>query len=128
MEIRAKINRSSKVTEEAPPKVIEHSIPQEQLELIKSSAHALSINEMTFRSWHYLTGLFSLARDASPESGCLNTSYLMSMGDRMFLKRLIPGFASKKHDAAITLRGIEPNRYSIIEWTIVSFFMKGETP
>lgn len=128
VETRAKVNRSPEVAEEAPPEVVEHPIPQEQLELIESSAHALPMNGMAFRSWHYLTGLFSLARDAPPESGCLDTGCPMSMGDRMFLKRLIPGFAPKKHDAAITLRGIGPNRHSTIEWTTVSFFMKGETP
>ena len=103
------------------------SVP-EKLELIESAAPANPNNGMTFRSWHYLTGLFSLSLEAPPESGCLDTGCPMSMGDRVFLKRLVPSFSTKKHTAPITLRGIGSNRHSTDEWITLSFFMKGETP
>ena len=97
------------------------------LELIESKAPPSPSNGMAFRSWHYLTALFSLSRNGVPESGCLDTGCGMSMGDRSFLRRLIPSFTTKKHDNPITLRGIGSNRHSTVEWTTVSFFLKGET-
>ena len=98
------------------------------LELIESTASSSPSNGMAFRSWHYLTGLFSLSQEAVPEPGCLDTGCPMSMADRLFLKRLMPSYKIEKHEAPITLRGIGTNRYSTNEWTTVSFFMKGKTP
>ena len=49
MKTRAKNNRSLKLAEKAPPEIVEHLIPQEQLELIESSAYTFSINEIAFR-------------------------------------------------------------------------------
>ncbi len=66
----------------------------EKLDLVESNAPAALMNAlmngMAFRSWHYVTGLFSFSRDAPPESGCLDSGCLMSMDDRVFLKRRHP--------------------------------------
>lgn len=114
----------------APPDVpfTESALPAGMLDLIESTAPPSPVNGMAFRSWHYLTGLLSLSREAPPESGCFDTGCPMSMGDRLFLKRLIPTFETKKHESPITLRGIGTNRHSTNEWTTVSFYMKGLTP
>lgn len=112
-----------------PAETLSRDLPaSEDLELIESTALSSPSNGMAFRSWHYLTGLFSLSQEAIPESGCLDTGCPMSMGDRLFLKRLMPSYKTEKHEAPITLRGIGTNRHSTNEWTRLSFFMKGRTP
>ena len=91
--------------------LLEKASVSKKLELIEFVAPANPNNGMIFRLWYYLTGLFSLSLKASPELGCLDIGCLMSMGDRVFLKRLVLSFSTKKHIASITLRGINLNRY-----------------
>ena len=58
------------------------------------------------------------------KSKYFNIDCSISIKDRLFLKRLILTFKTKKYKLFITLRDIEINRYSINEWIIVLFYIK----
>ena len=50
------------------------------------------------------------------------------MGDRLFLKTHCPPFTIYKHNLPVTLRGIGANRHTTDKWTVLSLFIKGQTP
>ena len=96
-------------------------------DVIESAAPRSSLNGLSFRSWHYLTGQIALSLNAPREPGCLDTGCPMTMIDRAFLKRRIPTFEMKVHESPITLRGIGSNRHATTEWTTLGFYMDGES-
>ena len=83
----------------------------EELELIELIISFTFSNEMFFCFWHYLIGLFSFFKNTFFELDCLNMGCFMSINDKLFLKRLISFLIIKRHEFAITLRGINFNRY-----------------
>ena len=82
-----------------------------KLELIEFIISANLNNKIIFRLWHYLIRLFNLSLKALSELEYLNIEYLMSIKDRVFLKRLVLSFSTKKYIALITLREISLNRH-----------------
>ena len=89
--------------------LLEKASISKKLELIEFVVSANPNNKMTFQLWHYLIKLFSLSLKALSKLGYLDIGYLMSIRDRVFLKRLVLSFSIKKYIALIILRGISLN-------------------
>ena len=108
--------------------------PNNYPKVIHSDAKPINSTGYAFRGWQYTTVQASCYATGPREQICLDSGYTMSLGDRKFLRRLIPNFESKVKTMAspIPVRGVgskihHTNQFVVIEICIQDTLPDGTT-
>ena len=78
-----------------------------------------------FRSYHFLTLLIALSVAAIAVSVYLDIDYLVTLINRAFLLKQIPGIYIRTIALPISVRGISTNYYSTNEYVLLEIYLLG---
>lgn len=80
---------------------------------------------LAFLSWHYATFAARLEENGAEHDLCGDTGCIMSLVDRKFLQKNLPGLQILQSNAEITVRGIGAYTHLCSEYTIVTIYVPG---
>ena len=98
--------------------------------VIHSDAKPVEGTGYAFRGWQYATVKASCDAAGPQEEICLDSGCTMSLGDRNFLRRMMPDFESKVKTMAspIPVRGVGKRIHHTDQFVVVEIYIHGTLP
>lgn len=94
-------------------------------QVVKSVAEGLKGDGYGFRGWHYATTKVKFTLSGPLHTICLDTGCSMSLIDRSFLTKEIPGAMIRRMASPISVRGIGSMNHNSNEYVVLDIYMPG---
>ena len=79
-----------------------------------------------FRKYHYAMAAAQLNLDCEPETICLDSGCGVALGDKAYIKRLLPTTEICLMSSPITVRGLGSNRHQTSEYVTIPLYFPGK--